>query len=159
MAHVLAQADVGDGDQIGAFRFDRPQRFLDNAIFCISTGGLFIFLFRNAEKQDSLYSKILSSTRFIGNLFHRQLKDSGHARDRPTVIQFFTYKQRENEIVNAQLCLADEISQSGRTPQAARAMQQSSHEASVRVAKLRRKQEQQRRRLGVRRHVRTLNLW
>jgi len=49
------------------------------------------------------------------------------------VIQFFTYKQRENEIVNAQLCLADEISQSVRAPQAARAMDQPSHKSRLRV--------------------------
>jgi hypothetical protein len=42
-------------------------------------------------------------------------------------IEFFAYEQRQNKIVDAQLRLADEISQTGGTPQTARAMHQSSH--------------------------------
>ena len=95
---------------------------MNNSIFRVSAGGLFVFLFRNAEKQDSLQPEVLRGAGFIGNLLYRQLKNPGHAGNRPAAIQFFTDKQRKNEIVDAQLCLAYEISQGRGTPQAARAV-------------------------------------
>ena len=97
-------------------------------------------MFWNPEKQDRLETKILRAARFIGNLFYGQLKYSRHTGDRPTFIEFFAYEQRQNKIVDGQLCFADEISQSGGTPQAARAMHQSSHRVTLRVAKVGRKQ-------------------
>ena len=135
MAHVFAQADIGDGDQLRTFCFDRPQRSLNNSIFCVSARGLFVFLFRNAEEQDSLQSEVLSGARLIGNLFYRQLENPGHACDRPALIDFLADKQRQNKIVCIQLCLADEISQSMGTPQAARTMHQSSHKSRLRAGK------------------------
>ena len=74
------------------------------------------------EKQDRLEPEVSSTARFIGNLFYRQLKNSRHAANGPAFIQFFAYEQRQNKIMDTQLCFADEISQSGGTPQAPRAM-------------------------------------
>jgi ABC-type thiamine transport system substrate-binding protein len=93
----------------------------------------------NTEKQDRLESEVLSAARFIRNLIYGQLKNSRHTRNGPTFIEFFTYEQRQNKIVDGQLCFPDEISQSGGTPQAARAMHQSSHTVTLRVAKVGRK--------------------
>jgi hypothetical protein len=84
-------------------------------------------VFWNPEKKDCLEPEILSAARFIGNLSYGQLKNSRHADDWPTFIQFFAYEQRQNKIVDAQLRLADKISQRWGTPQAPRAMHQSSH--------------------------------
>ena len=95
----------------------------------------------NPENQDRLEAEILRAAHFIGNLLDRQLKNSRHAGDRPTFIQFFAYEQRQNKIVDAQLRLANEISQCGRTPQAPWAMHQSSHlQRDGTLAKLGRKQ-------------------
>jgi hypothetical protein len=93
----------------------------------------------NPEKQDRLESEILNAARFIGNLIYGQLKNSRHTGNGPTFIEFFAYEQRQNKIVDGQLCFADEISQSGGTPQAARPMHQSSHKLTLRVAKVGRK--------------------
>ena len=60
-----------------------------------------VFVRRNAEKQDRLQTKILSSARFIDNFLHRQLKNSRHAGDRLPLIQFFAHEQRQNKIVTA----------------------------------------------------------
>ena len=92
------------------------------------------------EKQDRLEPEVSSTARFIGNLFYRQLKNSRHTANGPAFIQFFAYEQRQNKIMDAQLRFADEISQSGGTPQAPRAMHQSSHAADGTLAKLGRKQ-------------------
>ena len=45
--------------------------------------------------------------------------------------QLFADKKRQNEIVRAELCLADEISQAGAAAQTARAMNQFSHAAEA----------------------------
>src|SRR6266478_3918133 len=140
MAHVFAQANVGDCDQLRAFRLNSAQRFLNDSIFRISAAGLFVFMFWNSEQQDRLEAEIFSAARFIGNLFYGQLKNSRHTGNGPTFIQFFAYEQRQNKIVDTQLRLADKISQSWGTPQAPRAMYQSSHEADGTLAKLGRKQ-------------------
>ena len=101
---------------------------------------MFVFVCWNPEKQDRLQAEVLSAARFIGNLVYGQLKNSRHTGNRPTFIKFFAHEQRQNKIVDGQLCFADEISQSGGTPQAPWPMHQSSHSATLRVAKVRRKQ-------------------
>jgi hypothetical protein len=93
---------------------------LDDSVFGVSAAGLFIFLFWNPEKQNGLESHVLSGTRFVGNFLDRQLKHARHAGDWSTLLDFFTYKQRQNKIVNAQMRLAGEVSQRRRTPQPAR---------------------------------------
>jgi hypothetical protein len=88
-------------------------------------------MLRNSKKQDRLQPEVLSSARFIDNLFHRQLKNSRHTRDRLALVQFFVHEQRQNKIVNGQMRLADEVSQGRGTPQATRAMDQCSHSARL----------------------------
>jgi len=85
------------------------------------------------EKQNRLEPEVSSTARFVANLFYRQLKNSRHTSNGPAFIQFFAYEQRQNKIMDAQLRFADEISQSGGTPQAPRAMHQSSHQARLRA--------------------------
>jgi hypothetical protein len=122
VAHVFAQADVGDGNEIRTFCFDGPQRLLNNPVFGISGAGLFVFLFRNPKKKDGLQPEILNALCFIDNFLHGQLKNARHARDRPALFQFLTHEKWENKIVGSQLRLADKISQRRGTPQTARPM-------------------------------------
>src|SRR5207247_5412598 len=111
MAHVFAEADVSDREQLRTFRLDRSQRLLNDPVFRVSAAGLLIFMLRNSEKQDSLQPEVLNATRFIGNVFHGQLKDSRHAADGSALIQFFADEQRQNKIENGQMRFSDEISQ------------------------------------------------
>jgi hypothetical protein len=92
---------------------------LNNPVFGTRGAGLFVFLFRNAEKKDGLQPEILNALCFIDSLLQRELKNARHARDWPAPLQFFAYEKGENKIVEPQLCLADEISQGRRTPQTA----------------------------------------
>jgi hypothetical protein len=119
VAHVFAQADVGDGNEIGTFCFDGSQRLLNNPVFGISGAGLFVFLSGNPEKKDGLQPEILNALCFIDNLLEGELKNPWHARNRPAPLQFLAHEKRENKIVGSQLCLADEISQGRGTPQTA----------------------------------------
>jgi len=131
VAHIFAQANVGDHDQLRTFRFDRSQRLLNNSVFCVSAARFLILTRWDAEKQDRLQPKILSAARSIDNLFHWQLKNSRHTADRPALVQFFADEQRQNKIVNGQMRFPDEVSQGRGTPQATRPMNQSSHRARL----------------------------
>ncbi len=108
-------------------------------VFCVGAACLLVFFFRNTEKQDRLQPEILSALGFIDNFRQRELKNTWHARDRVSSLHFFAYKKRQDEIMRAQLRLADEVSESTGTPQTARAMHQSSHERNVPVRWKRRK--------------------
>ena len=131
VAHVFAEANVGDRDQFRTFRFDCSERFLNHSVFCVSATCLLIFACWNSEKQDRLQPKILSSARFIDDFFHRQLKNSRHTGDRPALVQFFVHEQRQNKIMNGQMGFTDEVPQGRGTPQATRPMDQSSHRARL----------------------------
>jgi len=117
---------------------------LDDSVFGVGAAGLFVFLFWDPEKQNRLEPQVLSSARFIGNFLDRQLKNAWQTRDRPALLHFFTYKQRQNKIVNAQMCLAGEISQGRRTPQPTRAMHEFSHSQRLRNSIISRKASQRR---------------
>src|SRR5207245_5677016 len=82
VAHVFAEANVCDRDQLRTFRFDCSERFLNHSVFCVSATCLLIFACWNSEKQDRLQPEIPSSACFIDNLFHWQLKNSRHTGDR-----------------------------------------------------------------------------
>src|ERR1041384_1996618 len=122
VAHVFAEENVSDRDQVRAFRFDRSQRSLNYAIFSISAACLFILVRWNPKKQDRLQADVLSLARFIDNLFHRQLKNSRHTGDRLASLPFFAHKQRQNKIVNVQVRLTNEVPQRRGTPQTTRPM-------------------------------------
>jgi hypothetical protein len=100
VAHVFAEANVSDRDQFRTSGFDCSERFLNHSVFCVSAARLLIFLRWDSEKQDCLQPEILSSARFVDNLFHRQLKNSRHTGDRTALVQFFAHEQRQNKIVN-----------------------------------------------------------
>ena len=68
MAHVFAQANIGDCDQLRTFRLNGSESFLNDSIFRVSAAGVFVLVFWNPEKQDRLEPEILSTARFIGYL-------------------------------------------------------------------------------------------
>jgi hypothetical protein len=51
VAHVFAQADIGDDQQAGQFFLQQPDGLLDDAVARIGAGGPFILARGNAEQQ------------------------------------------------------------------------------------------------------------
>src|SRR5215471_11903392 len=131
VAHVFAQANVGDRGQFRTFRFNGSERFLDHSVFSVSAACLLVFELWNSEKQDRLQPEILGPARFIDDLFHRQLKNSRHTRHRPALLQSLADEQRQNKVVNGQMGLTDQVSKGRGTPQATGPMDQSSHTARL----------------------------
>src|ERR1022692_1472416 len=133
MAHVFAQANIRDHDQLGASGFDRSDGLLHDAVFRIRGCCLLVFLLRNAEEQYGLQSQIVGALRFVGYFRERELKNARHARNWLPRRYSFADKKRENEVVRAELCLTNEISQAGAVPQTARPMNQFSHRPRLSV--------------------------
>jgi hypothetical protein len=60
-----------------------------------------------------LQAEIAGALRFVGDFLKRELKDARHARDRFPSRHAFADKEREDEVVRAELCFPDDIAQAG----------------------------------------------
>ena len=116
MAHVFAETNIRDNDQLGASRFDRSDGLLHDPVFRIRRCCLLVFSLRNAEEQDGLQPEIVGTLRFVGYFRERELENARHARDWLPRRHSFADKKRENEVVRAEFCLANEISHAGAAP-------------------------------------------
>ena len=83
VAGVLAQADVGDEDQLfrGARLLERAQRLLHDAVFVPGAGGLFVFAFRQAEEQQAADAQLRGFFGLAHRLIHGEIEDAGHGAD------------------------------------------------------------------------------
>ncbi len=136
VAHVFAQADIGDDEELGTFGLDCADRMLHDAIFGVSAGGGFILFVRDAEKKDGLQAGGLGAGGLRCDLAWRELIDPGHAADRAAGADFLVHEKRKDEIVRAEIGLAHEVAQGRGAPQTARAMNQFPHPARLRVTGL-----------------------
>src|SRR5436190_1368770 len=134
VAHVFAQANIGDYDQFRASSLDGADGLLHDAVVGIGRFRLIVLLVWNTEKQDGLESQIVGPLRFVGHFREGQLENPRHARDRLPRGDPFADEKRENEIVNAEPCLANEIAEAGAPSQTPRPMNQFSHRPRLSVA-------------------------
>jgi hypothetical protein len=116
MAHVFAQANVGHDNEIAAARLDRPNRFLDDAIFSVGPAGLFVFVARNSKEENGLQPKILGAFCLVCYFAGGELENARHAADRLPFAQFLADEKREDEVVDAELRLANKIPDSSTAP-------------------------------------------
>ena len=89
VAHVFAETDIGDHDQLRTFRFDRADRFLNDSVLRVGAARLLIFFCWNTEEQHGLKPEIAGALRFVGYFFRRELENARHARDRAAVLRSF----------------------------------------------------------------------
>ena len=119
--HVFAQADVRDDEQRRQFLFQQPDGLLHDAVLRVSAGSLRVLFVGNAEKQNGRNAERVGARRFADNFVRRKLEHAGHGLD--GAAQFFAEarKQRQDELLHAQMRFGDEPPQRGRLPQPARA--------------------------------------
>ena len=127
VAHVFAEANVRDDEQLRTFGLDRADGLLHHAILGVGAGGLLVLFVRDTEEEDGLQSGGAGARGFGGNFVRRKLLDARHAADRAARFDFFVHEKGENKIVRAEIGLADEVAQGGGAPQTARAMNQFPH--------------------------------
>ena len=115
VAHVFAEANIGDHEQLGAFGLDRANRLLHDAIFGVGAGSRFILFRRNAEKKDGLQAGGLRR----GQPLRRSR--SGASWSTPGMLligaagaDFLVHEKREDEIVRTEIGLAHEVTKGRR---------------------------------------------
>ncbi len=117
---VFAQAHVGDDDEVGHGRFNRPNRLLHNAV----VGKVFqadgVFEGRDAEEDDGGDVQGNGRFRFAHRLGYRQLGDARHGGNGRTAVAV-PHKQRVNQIIRREMGFAHHAPQAGRRAQPARA--------------------------------------
>src|SRR6202035_1437006 len=99
----------------------------------------FVFFVGNSKKKNGLESGVLRPARFIDNLAEGELKNTGHARDRPSFVDLFADEERQHEIVRGEIGFANQVAQSWRPAQPSWTMNQFSHVARLRIGRLARK--------------------
>ena len=139
VAHVFAEANVGDDEQVGTFRLDRADCLLHDAILRIGAGSALVLFVRQAEKEDSAEPGLRGADGFAGDLVRRDLLDPGHAADGAAALDFLANEKRKDEIVRREDGLAHEVAQRGGAAQTARAVNQFPHGPRLRACLQRRK--------------------
>ena len=81
VAHVFAQADVGDDVEVWPAVLETAHGFLHDAVFGIRAGGLFILPRRDAEEDDGLEAVVHGLFHLFFQLAEGKLILAGHGRD------------------------------------------------------------------------------
>ena len=102
VAHVFAETNIGDHDQLGTLRFDRAHGLLNDAVFRVGAAAPARPFRRNAKEQHRLQAQASWAA-----ALHRLLR-SGANWKTPGMLaiarllaQLFAHEKRQNEIVRA----------------------------------------------------------
>ena len=82
VAHVLAEADIGDDENVGHLLLDPPDRPLDDAVVGHRPGGDLILLLGDPEEEDRRDPQRLHPLRLLDDVVDGHLKDPRHGDDR-----------------------------------------------------------------------------
>ena len=78
VAHVFAETDVGDDQQLGPALFEQAHGLLHNAVFSIGSAGLFVLNGRNAEQDHGREARIHGLGHLLFQLLQAELVLAGH---------------------------------------------------------------------------------
>ena len=124
VARVLAQAHVGDHEQVGVGVLDGPRGELDDALVVPGARALVVLVGRDAEEQHAGQPERARLARLGHGLRDRQALHAGHRPDRrapAALLQAGLDEQRQDEVGGLQARLAHEVAQHRGAAQAAQA--------------------------------------
>src|SRR6185503_11095556 len=75
---VFAETRVSHDDQFRRRLANRSDRALDDSVFRISAGGLFVFRFGQTEEDDAADAHVVSSRDFFSDLVNGEVRDTRH---------------------------------------------------------------------------------
>ena len=78
VAHVFAEADVGDDDELGPALLEAAHGLLHNAVLGVGRAGFFIFFSRNAEEQHGHQARVHGLFHLLFQFSQRELVLAGH---------------------------------------------------------------------------------
>ena len=114
---VLAQADVGDHDQVGVGLLERPDRHLHDALRIVGAGAGLVLGGRDAEQDHGADPGRLELGRLGDQLGDREALDPGHRGHRLAHPLAGDDEQGLHEVARRELRLAHELAQGLRSPQ------------------------------------------
>ena len=117
VVHVLAQADVGDHDQLGHLVLDGADGELHDAFGVVGAAGRRVLVRGDAEQQDGRDAEPLDLAHLGQQVADRELVAAGHGGDRPLDVLAVRHEQRVDEVVGRERRLAHHATQRGRAPQ------------------------------------------
>jgi hypothetical protein len=126
VAHVFAEANVGNDEEFRQRFFQRANCLLNDAVAGVSAGGLFVFGFRNAEKNYGAHAGFEGGFGFAEDFIDGKLENAGHGADGFANIFSGAREQRQNEAGVAEGSFGDEIAQRGSRAEATQTLDRKS---------------------------------
>ena len=127
VAGVLAEAEVGDHDQLGVRLLDRLGRELDDTLVVPRPGPFFVLGGRKPEQEHRWNFQLRRLASFGHGVRDREPVDPGHRRDRFTPVDPVRDEHRIHEIPGRQVSLTYESAQRMRSAQPAQASLRERH--------------------------------
>jgi hypothetical protein len=119
MARILAQADIGNHDEIGYSSLDPANRLLDNAIDGVGTGPHLILDFGQAKEKHCWDPQFGDVLRLFGHEIFRQTELSRQRFDLLLDVGPVGDEERIYQVRHPQGHLSDHAAQGARSAQAA----------------------------------------
>ena len=111
VARVLAQADVGEHEQLGVRRLDRARGELDHALVVPGARALLVLLGRQAEQQHARDPERGGGARLVDRAVDREMVDSRQRSDRRPPLSAGDHEHRVDQVLDRQLGLAHQAAQ------------------------------------------------
>jgi hypothetical protein len=108
VGRVLAEAHVGDHQEVPALGANGADGLLDHAAVGIALGSQRILVFRQAEEDDAGDSQGLDLPRLSGGLIRREMEAAGKGGDLPAETDAGGHEKRIDQLPGADPVLADE---------------------------------------------------
>ena len=96
VAHVFAEANVGDYDERGQLRFQPPDGALGDSVFRVSLRRVLIFLRGNAEQQHRANARCVGRPCLEDEFVDIELENAGHTRNSDTPGDLIGDEERQN---------------------------------------------------------------
>ena len=120
---VLAEAEVGDHEQLGRVPLGQPDRLLDDPRLVRRRRAVRILVLGNAEQQDRRDAQLGDLGHRLAEAIERELILPRHRRDLAPEVRAVIDEQRVNQVVHRQPMLADEVAEPGVPAEPAKAME------------------------------------
>ena len=121
VARVLAQAEVGDHQQVGVLGLDRARGELDDALVVPRARALLVLARREPEQQHGRDPERGGLAGLLHRVADREVVDPRHRRDRRPAVGAVHDEHRVDEVPRGQLRLAHEVADAGGGTEAAQA--------------------------------------
>ncbi len=117
---VLAEADVGQHDELRARCLQGSDRLLDHAVLGMALGAELVLLGGDAEEKHGLDAESVELARLGGKGVDGELRNPGHRRDRLAHALARADEERVYEVAGVERRLANEIAERTSAAPAAR---------------------------------------